>query len=262
MNTITLILVAAVVGGTSVTCAARPEIIAHRGASADAPENTLASVNLGWKVNTDAVEIDVRLTQDGKIITSHDGDTLRTSGTKLVIKDTDFDSLRKLDVGSWKGKQFAGEKLPSLAEVLATIPEGKRMFIEIKCGPEIVPEFVRVLDEAGKSSRQTAVISFSADVCKAVKEALPQIQVYWLCSPREGKVEEQIATAKTAGANGIDIQGTDLLTADYARAIKEAGLRLYVWTIDNPAAAKHLAAIGAEGITTNKPALMLNTFRP
>ncbi len=245
-----------------MTSLARPEIVAHRGASADAPENTLAAVNLAWEVNSDAVEIDVYLTKDGQIITNHDGDTKRTSGTKLVIKETAFDELRKLDVGKWKGEKFAGEKMPSLAEVLATIPDGKRIFIEIKCGPEIVPELARVIGESGKRSRQLAVISFSSGVCKAVKDVLPQLQVYWLCSPREGKVNEQIATAKAAGANGIDIQGTALLTAEYAKAILDAGLRLYVWTIDDPAAAKRLAAIGAESITTNKPALMLKTFKP
>lgn len=245
-----------------MTSLARPEIVAHRGASADAPENTLAAVNLAWEVNTDAVEIDVHLTKDGQIITSHDGDTMRVSGTKLVIKDTAFDELRKLDVGRWKGEKFAGEKMPSLAEVLATIPDGKRIFIEIKCGAEIVPELVRVIGESGKRSRQLAVISFSSAVCKAVKDVLPQLQVYWLCSPREGKAAEQIATAKAAGANGIDIQGTALLTAEYAKAILDAGLRLYVWTIDDPVAAKRLASIGAEGITTNKPALMLKTFKP
>ncbi len=244
-----------------MTSLARPEIVAHRGASADAPENTLAAVNLAWEVNTDAVEIDVYLTKDGQIITSHDGDTMRASGTKLVIKDTAFDELRKLDVGKWKGEKFAGEKMPSLADVLDTIPDGKRILIEIKCGPEIVPEFMRVIGESGKRSRQLAVISFSSEVCKAVKDVLPQLQVYWLCSPREGKATEQIATARAAGANGIDIQGTELLTMAYAKAIKDAGLRLYVWTIDSPAVAKRMAALGAEGITTNKPALMLETFR-
>lgn len=249
------------IGGSSMSLLARPEIVAHRGASADAPENTLASVNLAWSVNTDAVEIDVYLTSDGKIITSHDRDTLRTSGVKHEIKQTDFATLRSLDVGKWKGEKFAGEKMPSFEEVLATIPDGKRLFVEVKCGPEIVPELKRQITASGKTSRQVAIISFNADVIEAVKKAMPQLQAYWLCSAAEGKADEQIATAKRVNANGIDIQGNAFLTAEYAKAITDAGLRLYVWTIDDPARAKELAAIGSEGITTNKPALMLKAFR-
>src|SRR3954470_5431765 len=116
------------------------EFCAHRGESHDAPENTMAAYRLAWE-RTDAAELDVHLTKDGKLILSHDADTARCTGGahKLVIKDTTADELRKLDVGSWKDPKYAGEKMPLLEEIVATIPEGKRLFIEVKIGPEAIP---------------------------------------------------------------------------------------------------------------------------
>src|SRR5699024_7790571 len=94
------------------------EIIAHRGASHLAPENTLASVKLGYALGADAVEIDVHLSKDKQILVNHDSDTKRTAqGKNHIIADTDAEELRKLDVGSWKGEKYKGEKMPFLHEV-------------------------------------------------------------------------------------------------------------------------------------------------
>ena len=114
-----------------------PEIVGHRGESYDAPENTMASFNLAWERNDDVVETDVHLTKDKKLIISHDYDTFRVTGgprhggIKKVIVDTPADELRKLDVGKWKSPAYAGQKMPFLDELLATIPDkpGKRVFI-------------------------------------------------------------------------------------------------------------------------------------
>ena len=117
------------------------QIIGHRGASHDAPENTLSAFKLGYQQHADAVELDIYLTGDGKIAVLHDGDTLRISGVSNCVAQTSFEDLRKLEVGQW-GKwtnKAYSEKIPSLEEVLPLIPEGKRLFIEIKCGPEILP---------------------------------------------------------------------------------------------------------------------------
>src|SRR5687767_15370020 len=107
------------------------EIIAHRGASYDAPENTMAAFRLGWEQQADANELDIYLTKDGKIILLHDKAIKRTTGVEGRPEELTLEELRKLDAGSWKGPKWAGEKLPLLDEVLATIPAGKRVFIEI-----------------------------------------------------------------------------------------------------------------------------------
>src|SRR5439155_11791694 len=122
-----------------------------------------------------ACELDIHLTKDGKLIVCHDDDTERTSGkrVKLILKDHTLDELRDIDVGSFKDAKFAGEKMPTLDEVLASIPNGKRLFIEIKCGPEAVPALVKAIERAGKSPRQTVIISFNGDALAAAKQKLP-----------------------------------------------------------------------------------------
>src|SRR6478752_5983209 len=117
------------------------EIVGHRGASYDAPENTVASVKLAWEQKADAAEFDVYRTKDGKIVVIHDKDTKRTAGgVNKVVAESTLAELRALDVGKWKGEKYAGERIPTLAEVLATVPAGKKVFIEVKPGPEVVPD--------------------------------------------------------------------------------------------------------------------------
>ena len=127
------------------------EIVAHRGASFDAPENTVAAIKLAWEQKADAAEFDVFLSKDGKIVVMHDPNTKRIGGVDRKVVDQTLAELRKLDVGRWKDARFAGERMPTLEEMLATVPAGKRVFIEVKCGPEIVPELDRVLKASGSS---------------------------------------------------------------------------------------------------------------
>jgi glycerophosphoryl diester phosphodiesterase len=108
------------------------EIIAHRGASFDAPENTRAAVDLAWQQNADAAEIDIHVSRDGEIVVIHDDNTRRTTGLDAEVAALSLEELKKLDAGIWKGLQFAGESIPTLDEILALIPPGRRLFIEIK----------------------------------------------------------------------------------------------------------------------------------
>ena len=112
----------------------KPLIIAHRGASYIAPENTLASARLAWEQNTDALEVDVHKTKDDHIVVIHDPDTLRTTGVEKVIRKETLNDIQKLDAGSWKDPKYHQEYIPSLKEVLATIPKNKKICIEIKNG--------------------------------------------------------------------------------------------------------------------------------
>jgi len=120
-------------------------IVAHRGASRDAPENTLPAFKLAWQQGADAIEGDFHLTKDGKIVCLHDYDTKRVSGVKRVIKDTTLDELRALDAGAWFKPEWKGTRLPTFAEVAATVPASGKFYIEVKCGPEIVPVLLREL---------------------------------------------------------------------------------------------------------------------
>src|SRR3954447_14193489 len=110
------------------------EIIGHRGASADAPENTVASEKLGYQQRADGGELDIHLTKDGKVVVIHDYDTKRVAGVDRKVVDQTFDEIRKLNAGAWggwAGKGFS-EKIPTLDEILAIVPKGKKIYIEIK----------------------------------------------------------------------------------------------------------------------------------
>src|SRR5262245_49380181 len=120
--------------------AAPPELVAHRGASAAAPENTVAAFRVAWQEGADAIESDWRLTSDGRILGLHDASVDRTTDGKGALASLTFEEARKLDAGGWKGERWRGEKLPTLAEMLKVVPSGKRTFVEVKVGPEIVPQ--------------------------------------------------------------------------------------------------------------------------
>ena len=115
------------------------KLVAHRGTSHEAPENTVAAFRLAWEQGADAIEGDFYLSKDQQIVCIHDETTKRTSGEDRVVSECTLDELRRLDVGKWKHPRFEGERISTLAEVLRTVPDGKQIFIEIKCGPEIVP---------------------------------------------------------------------------------------------------------------------------
>jgi glycerophosphoryl diester phosphodiesterase len=248
------------------TAAARPrvEFVAHRGESADAPENTLAAFRLAWQRGDPAVELDVHLTRDGKLIVSHDADTRRTTGVPKVIKESMRDELRTLDAGRWKGAQFAGERLPTLEEALATIPAGARLFIEVKVGAEAIPALVEAVRASGKAPAQLAVISFQLDAVAEAKRRLPEIPAYYLASFNRDSatgawaptIDALIARARGAKLDGLDLAYTGPLDADAARRIRAAGLALHVWTVDDPEVARRLIGYGVDGITTNRAAAL------
>jgi len=237
------------------------EIIGHRGASHDAPENTLAAIRLAWKQNADASETDVHLTKDGQIVVIHDFNTRRLGGRNRKVADQTLAELKELDIGRWKGEQWAGERIPTLAEYLAAIPEGKRLFIEIKCGPEIVPRLVEVIRAARKRPEQTCLIGFSYEVMRAAKQELPQLKCYWIVELKRnretGRWTPQLATvirkAKEAGLDGIDFGDSPALDREFVSKLKQSGLGVYTWTVDSVQEAKRLEQAGVDGITTNRP---------
>jgi glycerophosphoryl diester phosphodiesterase len=249
------------------------DIVAHRGASFDAPENTLAAERLAWAQGADAVETDIHLTKDGQIIVCHDKTTKRTAGRDLPILAQTLEELRRLDAGSWKDPKFAGEKLPTLEEQIALIPAGKRMLVEIKVGPEIVPELSRVLQRTGASPQNITFISFNYDALQAVRKTLPAYRTLYLMgykaadpkTPKAKKqptIDEVIAQAKAAKFTGLDLQHTWPLTPADVKKIRAAGLELHVWTVDDVTVARHWMGLGVASITTNRPGWLREQLKP
>ncbi len=236
------------------------EIIAHRGASFDAPENTLASIALGWKQGADAVEIDIQFSKDSRIVVIHDDNTHKTAGVRKKVSAQTLAELKQLDVGRWKHAKWIGEMIPTLAEVFSTIPDGKRLFVEIKCDADCIPQFVDTFRTLGKEPGQVVPIGFSLDTMKQLKRALPELETCLIADFKRTlrgwspTAERLITQAKEAGMDGLDVSGKGPIDAEFVRKVHEAGLRLYIWTVDSPKLARKLAAADVDGITTNKPA--------
>ncbi|MCE5251747.1 glycerophosphodiester phosphodiesterase [bacterium] len=248
-------------------CGSTPAIIAHRGASYRAPENTLAAVKLAWELGADAVEVDVHMTKDGKIAVIHDATTKRITGVDLMVNETSSEALRELDAGSFKSPEYAGERIPFLDEVIGTIPDGKRLFIEIKSGPDILPALREVIDNSGKRL-SIVIIGFDLDTVSRCKVLMPEIPVHWLAV---SKKNESSGTYRPYDAGLIDIikkhnlDGLDVhyggVTKEFAGAVRSADLALYAWTVDDPSVARKLRQYGVNGITTNRPAWLKEQMR-
>jgi glycerophosphoryl diester phosphodiesterase len=226
------------------------EIIAHRGASYIAPENTVASANLAWKLGADAVECDIYLSSDGKIIASHDANTKRTSGENLTIKNAPAEDLRKLDVGSWKGETYKGEKMPFLEELIATVPSGKELVVEIKCGSEVLDPLKKIIEATGKKIRFT-FIEFDFNTISLTKDAFPELPCYWLCSDPE-LYKKNINLVKGKRLEGVSLS-YNLINEAVAKQVSDLGHELFTWTVDDPEVATRMVSLGVRGITTNRP---------
>ena len=240
-------------------------ITAHRGGSHAAPENTLAAFSLAWEEDADAIEADFHLTADGRIICIHDRDTERVAGVRRVVADTPLAELRTLDAGRWFDERFAGERLPTFAEVLAAVPAGKRFVVELKTGPEIVPVLAEELERLPCDRERLLIISFKADTIAACKRRFPEIRAHWLSSFKEqddGRwkpTADVIAeTARECRADGVGLRGERrVVDGEFIASLREHGVdEFHVWTIDEADDARFFRDLGAIGITTNKPGLI------
>lgn len=247
------------------------EIVGHRGASFDAPENSLASMKLAWKQKADGIETDIHLSKDGKMVVMHDYDTKRTGDVAKKISESTWDELKNVDIGKWKGPQFAGEKIPTLESFFATIPNGKCIFTEIKlkdtvAGAEfekakaILDELGKAMEASGKKPKQLRMITFHYEMAKAAKAKFPEHPVYWLAGYGKDKktgefpnIDDLIAKAKAANLDGLDLNSNFPINKAFVKKVHKAGLKLYTWTVDDPEVARAEKKAGVDGITTNRP---------
>ncbi len=229
---------------------AQVQFIAHRGASYLAPENTIASDKLAWELGTDAVELDIHLSKDSKIMSIHDSSTKRTSGQDFKIKETDSAILRKLDVGSFKDAKYKGEKIPFLEEVLQTIPSGKKLVIELKSGSNVFPQLKEIIKKSGKLS-QLIFICFDWETILEAKHIYPKNSCYWLCGNKEALMKK-MKEVTASGIDGLDLDYS-IIDQEVMTEANKYKLDVVAYTVDNPEEAKRLIGLGVKGITTNRP---------
>lgn len=248
--------------------AASPSIVAHRGASHEAPENTLPSVLLAWEEQADATEVDIHLTKDNQIIVLHDKTTGRTAGTDLKVADVNYEELKSLDAGSWKSKNYEGTPIPLLKDILAHIPEGKRIFIEIKCPSDVLPYLEEVVRDSGLSAEQTVLIAFDWETIRLAKERFPECSCFWLSGFKKDKQtgrwepspDHVIQRALDAKVDGVDVYHGGPVDQLFVKSAKSRGLEVHVYTVNDPSDGKRMLEAGVDGITTDRPALMKKTL--
>lgn len=228
----------------------QPVIIAHRGASYYAPENTIASAMLAWEMGADAVEVDIFLSKDNRVMGIHDSKTLRTSGKDYIVKDTHSSVLRTLDVGSFKDEKYRGEKIPFLEELIATIPPGKELVIELKCGSEAIPYLKEIIDKYG-SGKRFSFICFDLKTITDVKNEFPEYPCYWLCGNKES-LRQSIGEVARIGLDGVSLR-YNIIDQEVMAMARELDLEVFTYTVNDAVEAKRLMELGVLGITTDRP---------
>jgi glycerophosphoryl diester phosphodiesterase len=206
--------------------------VAHRGASADAPENTIAAFTSAWEQGADVIEGDFQLTSDGQIVCIHDADTMRVGGTRLVVKESTLAELRQLDMGWYFHDQSFDEKIPTIEQVFATIPNNKKILIEVKCGVEILPVLMQKIQLSGLDLSQIGVIAFDQKVIKRCKLIEPRLIALWLNDFNKiNDIDFIVSTLLDIKADGLL---SNNIAADQLRdAVKKQGLIYNLWVADD-----------------------------
>lgn len=229
----------------------RVEVCAHRGASRAAPENTLAAVRQAIADGATYVEIDVQRTADGVVVVAHDADLMRVAGVPLVIRHARLDEVRAVDVGFAWGPRFAGERVPTLDEVLDVAAGKIRLLIELKSyGSDPQPLVAGVVQALRDHNmlRSAAVISLNYRETQMVRQLEPRVSTGFIASAALGDISRLNVDFLAVSRR----QATDALIG----AAHAQGKEVYVWTVDNPREMSVLIDRGVDGILTNEPATL------
>ena len=226
-------------------------IIAHRGVSFTLPENSLPAFEASWEQGVDGIEGDFHLTKDGEIVCIHDDDTERVCKTSAIIHNSTLQDLKELEL-SYEGDSNFNLKIPTLSEVIQTTPKGKKIFIEIKCGTEIVSPLLNQLLKFDMNSDEIVIISFHSEVIEMLKALDPKYTTQLLYSCEEGRdIHGLIDEALKIKADGISADNES--SKSFVDKVIASGLEYHSWTIDDVDVASQLIHWGASSITTNDP---------
>lgn len=239
-------------------------VFGHRGASADAPENTLTAFREAFLQGADGVEGDFHLTADSQVVCIHDYDTKRTGGAALVVSDSTLADLRVLEYGAWKGQSFLGEPIPVLDDLITIIPADAWLVIELKTGPEIVTPLVTALQQNPSTQlNRILVIAFDEHVIAEFKRLMPDVLAHWLTdyqwNSQSGNwtpdLDTIVSTVRRCGADGLGSENrTDIVTVEFVEQLRSAGIeQLHIWTVDSPQEACYYRDLRIFGVTSNCP---------
>ena len=236
---------------------AMPRIVAHRGESYLLPENTLPALKLGWRNRPYAVETDVHISRDNRLIVSHDGHFRRTAGLDRAIAEMTASEIAEVDVGSWKDPAFADLRPPLLEEVFAAMPADGRLYMEIKVDDlRFVPLFRAAVEAAGLRQEQIVAISFHPEALARLNREYPGFVTSLLLGGDETyTIPNLIHDLRAIGCAGVSPHfQRPWIAPEPIRELHAAGFGIHVWTVDEPAEARRCAQAGVDSITSNRAA--------
>ncbi|HEY8530080.1 MAG TPA: glycerophosphodiester phosphodiesterase family protein [Paenibacillaceae bacterium] len=236
---------------------ARPWIIAHRGVSMHAPENTFAAFDLALREGADFIELDVRRSRDGRLVVIHDATVDRTTDGRGRVADLSWDVLNRLDAGSWFGPSFAGQPLPLLEEVLDRYAGKIGLLVELK-DPDAEDELAALLTARGLMDgieNRLIVQSFHPESMRRLRNLLPKIQIGVLTGQNGRKPSEKDLDHFAGFADFINVR-LDTADARLVQRIHRRGALTLVWTVKYPGEVAPLLKAGVDGIVTDDPALV------
>jgi glycerophosphoryl diester phosphodiesterase len=233
----------------------RVEIIAHRGASAAAPENTMAAFDAAMQQGTDWIELDVQEAADGAVVVMHDADLMRLGRSPLRIWESTAEQIAGIDIGSWFGAEFAGERVPTLESVLLRCKGRAKVVIELKYyghDQRLEERVAEIVERTGMQDR-ISVMSLRYEMVRKMKSLRPGWTVGLLTATAVGQL--------AAMEGDFLAVSTGMATPARVRAAHAAGKKLFVWTVDDPMTMALMVARGADGLITNEPAVARSLLR-
>lgn len=233
-----------------------PTVMAHRGLSADAPENTLYAFSDAISVGADFIELDVQQTRDGVLVVMHDSNLKRTTGVNKDIWDVDYADIQNLDAGSWFDPAYANARIPTLEETLQFVDKRAKLNIEIKPtkhGSDTLEQDVAELITRYQYTDACYVTSFSYGSLKKVKEANPEIRTGYLMSVAYG----QFYSLKYADAFSLN---KVFVTSQVVNAAHQQGKQIFAWTVNGMSEVRSLCNLHVDSIITDDPVMVQNVI--
>ncbi|MET7573089.1 glycerophosphodiester phosphodiesterase family protein [Streptomyces sp. NPDC005492] len=247
-----------------------PAIVAHRGASAYAPENTLASIDKAARLGFQWVENDVQRTKDGELVVIHDDSLQRTTDVEEVfphrapwkVKDFTAAEIARLDAGSWFGPTYTGTRVPTLTQYMREVEHNHQsLLLEIK-NPELYPgieqQTLKLLGNEGwldtsHLDRRLIVQSFSADSIRIVHDLKPGIRTGFLGTPPLSALHEYAAYTDLINPSYGSISAGYVSAVHGFTGPHDRPMEVYAWTVDDAPTAWKVAGYGVDGLITNRP---------
>src|ERR1700756_4973425 len=226
-------------------------VIAHRGASGNAPENTMAAFKKAVALGANFMETDLQLSRDARLVAIHDATLNRTTNGQGKVHDLTLAELRRLDAGSWFGSEFAGERIPTLQEILEFSKKYDVVFyLELRPGGSWGGEhaLIGALRESGEIPR-AIVISFDAGILESLRKIEPTLMTGVLY---DGQIEKPVERAVEIGARQLAVRG-DLVTPALLADARKKDLQVVCWTVNHPAHMPLLIDAGVDGIMSDYP---------